>query len=472
MTDKDNKLMDEQRLVDLELERRVIAGIFSDPDVILPLRRTVLPDDFSDERHKVVYEVMLQLLGEFARPTVDNVLLRLEDLGWERRAGGESYAIELSSTVVGLGTGSTIDVPVWGERLATLADRRHLRRLASDIDVKAQDMGVDHEELRRQVVSLVVQGKRRLSAGEYKPLGSFVDEARAIVMGWFSGERIDVVPTGIAKLDLAIGGGLGKWQYTIIGARPGMGKTYLVENILRNAEKMGMETAIASLEMRGVDLVIRDILREAKLDGLALRNAEFKGDDDVEWKLHNAIAEVAKRRTLVNDESSQTAADMHYAMMLRYLEKGALDLFVVDYLELMGDVTGAGGDDAGARVGVVTAHRRLKALAKSVGCATVGLSQLTKAGAANPTLRTLMFGGEAEADLVLMPYWPWKMWKRNEVYKIVPGMEEVDGHPYMEDWVCRITKGRYCQEDDVLLKIKAQVGLITDRDFDGYGQEL
>lgn len=449
-------------LHDIELEKRVLGAVLIDPDVILPLRRALLPDDFFEPKHRVIFEVMLQCLDEKIRPSVDNVVLVLGDQGWEKRAGGLGYVASLGGLLVGAGPSPSLDAPVWGERLAGLANRRALFRLGGEMQQKAQDMKVAHGDLWAEVVSVVVKGKER-SAEDFRTFGSVVQEAMKTVRSWLKGEHPDTVTTGLVALDFAMGGGLPRRMLTILGGRPGAGKTLLAETIAKAVEEAGGIVGFSSLEMAAHDLVVRDLCREAGVNSLRLRRGDFAGDPFVEQNLLEAAKRVEKRsQTYVDDDPMRLTTDMHYSATMLALEKGRLDLHIVDYVELLGDVRGpeGEGDD---RAGVVMSYRRLKALAKSVGCAELVLSQLSRASLRRPRLSGLMWGGEPIADVVLMAYWPWKLERQGEMKKPPKDVDvDLDGKPLKDQFLVMIQKARHGDEGMVKLLIDPAMGLITD----------
>ena len=76
--------------------------------------------------------------------------------------------------------------------------------------------------------------------------------------------------TGIFDLDEATNG-LHQEELTIIGARPGVGKTALALKIAENIAKKGVKVAIISLEMSKVQITQRLISKEARVDSNKIR---------------------------------------------------------------------------------------------------------------------------------------------------------------------------------------------------------
>ena len=76
--------------------------------------------------------------------------------------------------------------------------------------------------------------------------------------------------TGITDLDKMICG-LHKQELTIIGARPGVGKTTLALQIAEHIAERGTETAIISLEMSDTQVIQKLISRRARINSYKMR---------------------------------------------------------------------------------------------------------------------------------------------------------------------------------------------------------
>ena len=88
---------------------------------------------------------------------------------------------------------------------------------------------------------------------------------------------------------------MGKGDFIIVGARPGMGKTSFALNIATNVAKNSKKAvAIFSLEMSGEQLVTRLLSGEALVDNMKLRSGELSDD---EWqRLAHAASELSETR--------------------------------------------------------------------------------------------------------------------------------------------------------------------------------
>jgi len=209
---------------------------------------------------------------------------------------------------------------------------------------------------------------------------------------------------------------MGKGDFVIVGARPGMGKTSFALNIATNvAKNSGKAVAIFSLEMSAEQLVTRIISSEALVDSHSLRTGELRPED---WdNIADVISQLSGCDIYIDDTSAITAAEMK--SKLRRVNN--LGLVVIDYIGLM--QTSGNSDNRAQQVGEIS--RNLKIMAKDFGIPIVCCAQLNRGtesrpGAGKrPTLADLRDSGsiEQDADIVLFLY-------RDEYYKDISGAQD------------------------------------------------
>jgi len=177
----------------------------------------------------------------------------------------------------------------------------------------------------------------------------------------------------------------------------------------------GASIAVFSLEMGANQLVQRMICSEARVDGNKLRTG-FLHDDDWE-RLAAAVNRLWDANIYIDDSTEITAMEMRAKCRRLKAEHGALDLIVVDYLQLMR----SSSKNAGNRNEEITEiSRGLKNLAREMKCPVIALAQLSRAVERRedkrPMLSDLRDSGsiEAEADVVAFIYRP-AYYERKEV---------------------------------------------------------
>lgn len=204
--------------------------------------------------------------------------------------------------------------------------------------------------------------------------------------------------TGITDLDKMICG-LHKQELTIIGARPGVGKTTLALQIAEHIAERGTKTAIISLEMSDTQVIQKLISRRARINSYKMRMGTLETKELEQIGIVSAeIAElpihlITKARTI-----------QHIENIARKLKnKNNLGLMVIDYIQLIKNK----GKFNSREQEVADITRTLKLLSLELNIPIIGLCQLNRnAARQEPTLADLRESGaiEQDADNILFLY--------------------------------------------------------------------
>ena len=136
--------------------------------------------------------------------------------------------------------------------------------------------------------------------------------------------------TGITDLD-NITCGLHRQELTIIGARPGVGKTTLAIQIAEYIASKGIETAFISLEMSDYQIIQKMIAKRTKVNSYKMRLGTLE-EQDLE-KIGIAGAEIAE---LPMHLITSARTIQHIENIARKLKnKSNLGLLVIDYIQLI-----------------------------------------------------------------------------------------------------------------------------------------
>lgn len=203
------------------------------------------------------------------------------------------------------------------------------------------------------------------------------------------------IPTGFIAYD-HLTNGLHAGDLTIIGARPGVGKTSLAVCIGVNVARAGEGVAIFSMEMPTTQLIARAICSEARVDLLKVRAKSFTEQERA--RIITASGHHEKLPIFVDD----TATIRVHEIVAKVRAKQAvtpIKVVILDYLQLIR------GDSNSAQFreqDVSMISRGLKAMAKELNVAVIALSQLNR-GIENrddkkPRLSDLRESGAIEQD--------------------------------------------------------------------------
>jgi replicative DNA helicase len=137
------------------------------------------------------------------------------------------------------------------------------------------------------------------------------------------------------------------------------------------AVKHNLASAIFSLEMSKVEIVMRLLAAEARVPLHVLRSGQLSDDD---WtKLARRMGEISEAPLFVDDTPSMTLMEIR-AKARRLKQRHDLKLIVVDYLQLM---TSPKRTESRQQE-VAELSRGMKLLAKEIECPVVAVSQLNR----------------------------------------------------------------------------------------------
>jgi replicative DNA helicase len=219
--------------------------------------------------------------------------------------------------------------------------------------------------------------------------------------------RVWGVPSGIAALD-QLTGGFREGELIVIGARPGIGKSALAENIIAHValrwqpEGVIRSVLVFSLEMSALELAGRWLASEARVDADGIRNGIPQHDHDAHRRLVTACGDAQEAHAGIVESLDVTPATLRStarAYCARMERQGTpLALVVVDYMQLIRGAAGAQNREQE----IAKTSRSLKAIAKELKVAVIALSQLNREGdkRANkrPMLSDLRESGSLEQD--------------------------------------------------------------------------
>ncbi len=239
-------------------------------------------------------------------------------------------------------------------------------------------------------------------------------ETRGETRGQFNG-----LETGYRSLDLILQG-LQPNSMTIVGARPGTGKTAFALGILVHVGAVVRRPALYfSLEMSRQELAERILASTARIDSSKLRTGDLS---DADWnRAHEAFGFLQAARVFIDDNPSLTVMDVRARARRIKQQNGDLGVVIVDYLQLMS----SRGRAENRQVEVSDMSRALKILARELQCPVIALSQLSRKleerADKRPVMSDLRESGslEQDADVVLFLYRP-------EQYGEVPNDKRAD----------------------------------------------
>ena len=220
-----------------------------------------------------------------------------------------------------------------------------------------------------------------------------------------NGGSVAGIPTGFIDLDQKTAG-LQPSDLVLVAARPSMGKTAFVLNIVEHAAlKKGLKCMVFSLEMSSEQLVNRLLSMESSIDAQKMRNGQLTSTD-FDQLLEAAVRVSSASNLVIDDTPGISVAEVRSRCRKQKLEHG-LDLVIIDYLQLM---SGSSKKNDNRQQEISEISRNLKALAREMKAPVVALSQLSRACEQRPDHRPMLSdlresgAIEQDADVVMFLY--------------------------------------------------------------------
>jgi replicative DNA helicase len=356
---------------DIAAEQCVLGSMMLSKDAIADVIEILRSGDFYRPSHVTIFDTILEMYGRGEPADMVTVAAAMTDAGTLQRVGGVSYLHDLVSSV------PTAANAAYYARI--VAERAVLRRLV-EAGTRIVQLGYgsaagagrdvdDIVDLAQQAVYDVTE--RRVSE-DFAVLADLLqptlDEIEAV--GAQAGVMTGV-PTGFTDLDRLLNG-LHPGQLIVVAGRPGLGKSTASMDFARNAAvRHNLASAIFSLEMSKVEIVMRLLAAESRVPLHVLRSGQLSDDD---WtKLARRMGEISEAPLFVDDTPNMTLMEIR-AKARRLKQRHDLKLIVVDYLQLMTSPKRV----ESRQQEVAELSRGLKLLAKEVECPVVAVSQLNR----------------------------------------------------------------------------------------------
>lgn len=407
----DSNSIVKQMPVSIEAEQALLGSLIINPESFDKVGGFITTSDFYLEEHKHIYSALMKMYTQ--SKTIDTVTLvnTLVEEGDRDEAGGIQYISLIANSVPAVS-----NIRDYARIVKEKATLRKLIGVCDEISSDAYDEGAPVRSIVDSAEQKIFDLSHNNETKDFRHIRDILQNVyQDIETLAETGGAVTGAKTGFSALDKMLVQ-MGKGDFIIVGARPGMGKTSFAMNIATNVAKNSKKAvAIFSLEMSGEQLVTRILSSEALVDSNRLRTGQLKTED---WdNIASVISNLSDCDIYIDDTSAISAPEMK--AKLRRIPN--LGLVVIDYIGLMQST--ANTDNRAQQVGEIS--RNLKIMAKDFGIPVVCCAQLNRAtesrtgeGGKKPTLSDLRDSGsiEQDADIVLFLY-------RDEYYKDISGSE-------------------------------------------------
>ncbi len=383
-----------------EAEQSVIGSMLMDRDAIIAASEIITPDEFYQHQYGVMFEAMVELFNE-GKP-VD--LVTLQDRLKEKDVPPEVSSLEFVRDIITT-VPTSANVRSYANIVHEKAVLRKLIKINEQIANTCYAGKEKLEDILAQTEKSIFDLLQSRAGGDFVPIRQVaLNVLEKIEVASRNPGSVTGIPTGFIDLDYKTSG-MQPSDFILIAARPSMGKTAFVLNLVDYvAVRNHMPCMIFSLEMSKEQLVNRMLSMESNVDSQKLRIGSLT---DADWDaVVEGIGIIGGSKLIIDDTPGISITELRSKCRKMKLEYG-LSMVIIDYLQLMSG-SGKSGDNRQQEISEIS--RSLKALARELNAPVVALSQLSRACETRqdhrPMLSDLRESGaiEQDADVVMFLY--------------------------------------------------------------------
>lgn len=390
-----------------ELEKQVLQYSLNGINDFIELKSNgIEPDSFKETIHKRIFEFIEHYIKEKRNtPEIDQLYSFMIATGNNSINGLSTYITDLvpfhyQEIPVKRLIEDNIEIET-KKILTQISDLNKAKKDKNGNEIPPLLKGLDYaSEINEQIGNVILK-----HTGSIQKEKSTSESLKELIKEIESGKPSDeYIPTGIKSLDKHIIG-IPKKHITVIGARPGQGKTTFALQLKRNFVKQGLKVGMFSLEMDSKDLLIKDIASVTEIDSLDIENNRLKSNDYD--KIRKAEDMLNTENFVISEKAYQTPQQIKATINQWKIQKG-IDVIIIDYLQLI--KTNYKKERFDLEIGMLSNDLRI--FAKETGTPIIILSQLNRQvesrSYSRPIISDLRESGQIEQDakLILLLYYP------------------------------------------------------------------
>lgn len=368
----------------IEAEQSVLGCLLfntNDKEIIEDIFLEISEKDFYGETNRILFNIF-KALWKNQKPidivTVTSLIEAKELLG---RIGGITYLTAILQCVP-----SNANYKHYINILKARTATREIGLIATELTEAAKDNPYSARDIALSRLNSIGEN----GAAELEHIGIAAEEAMTYMDDIKRGDKeIEGLKTPYKKMNYILGG-LQKGEVTVIAARPGIGKSAIVNEVLLYSAKSEKRVALFNLEMSKKQVALR---MYANLLNKSIYDLTSGNYDDTEIKM---ARDKLKELEIYVDVNSHTVEKIARACRVQKKRKG-VDLVCLDYLQL---ITSADKSES-RRVEVDNISRQIKLLAVELDVPVIELCQMNRGVETSdrePVLSDLRESGSIEQD--------------------------------------------------------------------------
>lgn len=406
---------------DIDAEKCVLASMMLDRETIPSVRSLLGRDAWFQADHEVIAGVLYDMHDE--GKAIDAIILRAElhRRGLLEEVGGNSYLGDILNTVpssvhVDHYAGIVKESAMWRELIAMCNEAQRAAYAARG--------GKFMEPAATELAKLSARAVKAAAGGKLAQVHSLTEVAFEVAeqleAASKGADRGQFIRTGLWELDGFIGG-IRRRGTTLVGAKPGMGKSALIKQILDNIARGGIAVGLITVEEDRYKVAGNRLASESGVANNRIAHAKTSADE--RRRVATAAANLPPKFFIL-DVARKLTEIVAAAHLLA--TKHRCQAIAVDHVHII-DGEPEGRENREREISRISAT--LKNTWKELNVAGIEACQLNRgSGSERPTMANLRDSGslEADGDVILLlhreDYYRKKQWKPGDA---PPDFDEV-----------------------------------------------
>lgn len=373
----------------IDVEEAVLGALMIESEAFLKVSGLISSQSFYKQEHVIIFETISKIYLSGKPIDLLVVTQELKNSGKLDEVGGPLYITQLTNKIA-----SAAHI----EHHARIICQKHIQRqlilLSSQLSEKGYDECEDvwdtitwlHEQLNDiENLGLSADSGHSQSDVCQSAIKELEADCELSKLGKLPG-----INTGFSILNSSMGG----WRngdFTILAARPGVGKTSLALHFAIKAAQCGIWVNFYSLEMMKERLFRTILSSESGVNRKSIRDGRLCESD---WDMiNNSIGPIEKLPILWYDKS--ISAQQIASNTRKNRKNGKCGIVIIDYLQLLTPPKNANNREQE----IAQTSRTLKSITLNEGIPLIGLSQLNReVSDGKPNLKNLRESGSLEQD--------------------------------------------------------------------------
>ena len=384
----------------LEAEQSVIGSMLMDREAVIAASEIITGSDFYQQQYGIMFDAMVELFNE-GKP-VD--LVTLQDRLKEKDVPPEVSSLDFVRDIMTM-VPTSANIKSYANIVSEKAVLRRLIKTTEEIAGACYAGKEPLENILADTEKSVFDLLQNKGGQEFVPIKQVaINVLEKIEDAYRNQGTVTGIPSGFIDLDYKLSG-FQPSDFILIAARPSMGKTAFVLNVVDYVSvRKNLPCMVFSLEMSKEQLVNRMLSMESRVDSQKLRTGTLSDSD---WDaVVEGIGTIGNSKLIIDDTPGISIMELRSKCRKVKLEYG-LSIVIIDYLQLMSG-SGKGGENRQQEISEIS--RSLKALARELNAPVIALSQLSRACETRPDHRPMLSdlresgAIEQDADMVMFLY--------------------------------------------------------------------